>query len=293
MGNSIPNTSKFNILKGIIGFFVLLLFTGLQLHAQDTLYHANKGKLLVKILEVSNAEVKYKLSVNPDGPVYVIKRKDAEKIVYATGEVAAFNITQETQKLPKKKLPHQNFVYFHLSDLLLGQLSISYEHTLLNNHLGIRLPVSVGIIELGQMKYFEYNSRNVFLGIGEYGYYNKNKIFSAGIDLFCYPFEWGYANYFVGPSLGYGMVNYQTEYYNSNPTVPLAYNQVQVDYYGWLIKNGVLFVPNKHLCISLSLAMGIYTTSRLYYNIYNPNDVQYSPISTRAVEAGLSVGYKF
>ena len=277
----------------VIIILVMLFSVGLQLSAQDTLYHASKGKLIVKVLEISDTEVKYKLSSNPDGPLYVMRKKDAQKIVYASGSIETFQKTPETKPIPKKKLKHQNFVYFTISDLVLGHLSFSYEHTLLNNHLGIHIPVSVGIIELSQKKYYEYSGSNIFLNLGEYGYYNKNKIFSAGIELYYYPFEWRYANYFVGPSFGYGIVNYQTSHYTYNPSNPIINHTEQVEYQGWLIKNGVLFMPNKHLCFSISLAMGFYSTHEIYYNNNNFNDPFFFRLTSRAVEGGFSVGLKF
>ena len=274
-------------------FLVILFSIVMQMQAQDTLFHASKGKLVVKVIEISDSEVKYKLSTNPDGPVYVIRKKEALKIVYASGLIEAFEKPPALKKPPRKKLKHQNFVYFTVSDLLLGQLTLGYEHTLLNNHLGIRIPVSTGIIELGQKQYYDYNSENVFLEIGEYGHYNKNKIFSTGIDLFYYPCEWGEVNYFVGPSFGYGVINYQATIYTNNPSMPFMYKMEEVQYNGWLIKNGVLFMPNKHLCISLSLAMGFYTTSSVFYSGSNFYDAQYMSRTARAVEAGMSLGYRF
>ncbi|MBL0341392.1 MAG: hypothetical protein IPP71_10880 [Bacteroidetes bacterium] len=105
-------------------FLVMLFSVVMQVQAQDTLFHASKGKLVVKVLEISDAEVKYKLSSYPDGPVYVIRKKEALKIVYASGLIEAFEKPPALIKPPRKKLKHQNFVYFTISDLLLGQLTL-------------------------------------------------------------------------------------------------------------------------------------------------------------------------
>ncbi len=102
----------------------MLFFPAKHLLAQDTLYHASKGVLIVKILEITDTEVKYNAASNPDGPVYVIGKKDALKIVYENGTVESFQKPPKSKSLPKQKLKHQNFVYFTLSDLILWTVII-------------------------------------------------------------------------------------------------------------------------------------------------------------------------
>lgn len=124
--------------------------------------------------------------------------------------------------------------------------------------------------------------------------FNRNKIFSTGIELYYYPFKWGYANYFVGPAFGFGRVTYQTSINIYNPSIPsINYQNEQIDYNGWLIKNGVIFRPSQHISIALTLAMGFYTTYDVYYNASDLNEPLLRPITERAVEGGFSVGCKF
>ncbi len=272
----------------------MLFFPAKHLLAQDTLFHTSKGMLNVKILEITDTEIKYKSASNPDGPVYIIGKKDVKKIVYENGTVESFQKPPNSKSLPKQKLKHQNFVYFTLTDMVFGHVTVSYEHTLLNNHLGIHIPFSYGAIEMSSKDYYEYSASAPLQGLGRYGFYNKNKIYSTGIELYYYPFEWGYANYFVGPAFGYGKVNYQTSSFIYNPTTTYSEPHTeQIAYQGWLIKNGVVFNPAKHISIALTLAMGFYTTHEVYYNGYNLNDPLFRPITERAVEAGFSVGCKF
>lgn len=74
-------------------FFLLAALTwGLgQAAAQDTIVKTDSKSILVKILEISPSEVRYKRFSNPDGPTFVLPVADIAHIVYQNGERDDFN----------------------------------------------------------------------------------------------------------------------------------------------------------------------------------------------------------
>ena len=68
-------------------FLLLALLTLLSgaAHAQDTLIRRNGDELAVKVLEITPAEVKYRRTDNPDGPLISVWRTDVFMIRYANG----------------------------------------------------------------------------------------------------------------------------------------------------------------------------------------------------------------
>ena len=71
-------------------FALLALLSGAA-HAQDTLVHRNGDEVAVKVLEITPAEVKYRRSDNPDGPIISLWRSDVFMVRYANGTQEVFN----------------------------------------------------------------------------------------------------------------------------------------------------------------------------------------------------------
>ena len=65
---------------------VFLLFLIVDSKAQDTIFTKAKEQLYVRVLEISNNEVKYKNYFNPDGVVHSIINSQIIKIIYENGK---------------------------------------------------------------------------------------------------------------------------------------------------------------------------------------------------------------
>jgi len=70
---------------------LLILFVLCTVHAfaQDTIFSRAQGKLLVRVLEIAQTEVRYKNFYNPDGIIRSIPSADIERIVYENGKTEA------------------------------------------------------------------------------------------------------------------------------------------------------------------------------------------------------------
>ena len=79
-----------SVMRPFLFFMLLALMSGAA-HAQDTLVRRNGEELAVKVLEVTPAEVKYRRTDNPDGPLISTWRSDVFMIRYANGTKEVFN----------------------------------------------------------------------------------------------------------------------------------------------------------------------------------------------------------
>lgn len=266
----------------VIGFTCISSF----LFAQDTLYRSDGTRQAVKIIEVHESQVKYKMSSKVDGPMYVVNKEDIKKIVYENGATDTFPILKSInaiQKDPRSIDFGRNFISLNMTDLFLGSLTIGYERTFKSGNYSIRCPLSLGLISLGLASpVTNYsNTLNQFisgLSTNSYsGYYNRDKIFSTGLDFYYYNSGQGKSKFYFGPSLEFGQFNYWT--YDYDFLNAYNYKKEQGTYYAFLLQTGFLLQPDKHLNISINAGLGYANTV--------------SARGTLAIRGGISMGYKF
>jgi hypothetical protein len=75
---------KTNAMKTLIISFLSLL--PVLVSAQDVLYKTDNTKLEVKVAEVTETTIKYKVFANPNGPFYTISKSSIAMIVYQNGQ---------------------------------------------------------------------------------------------------------------------------------------------------------------------------------------------------------------
>lgn len=84
----------------------IIFFSGITGFAQDTIIKKNKEQVIVKIIEVGPAEIKYKRFDMPDGPVYTESKSGIAVIKYANGTQDDFVVKRvEQPPVPLKPVP--------------------------------------------------------------------------------------------------------------------------------------------------------------------------------------------
>jgi hypothetical protein len=83
---------------------VLLVFLCQCLEAQDTIIKKNREKVIAKIIEISQTEVKYKRADLPDGPTYTETKSVITSIHYSNGSVDDFSPKKAAAVLPSAPL---------------------------------------------------------------------------------------------------------------------------------------------------------------------------------------------
>jgi len=225
----------------------------------DIIYKPDGSKIEAKVLEISPTEVKYKLFSNPDGPLYSISKNDLMMIIYQNGKNEVFANSQTTNSSAQKKTDSlhykfgRNFISYNLFSIMVGNISVSYEHFLPKGYLSFKIPFIVG--------FGDERNNGLRNGNRNNGYY-KN-IFTSGIDINFYPTGQGKIRFFTGPSLQVGVVDsysyyfddyYYYNYYSQNSYYP---RKQQSMFYAGMVNNGILFQPLKNFNMSLNLGLGV------------------------------------
>ena len=89
-----------------LGCFLLVctaLLSNAQVRKPDLLYKKDKTILEAVIVEVSETEIQYRRFSNPQGPVYVVKKSEVNKIVYTNGETEELVATGKSDKKSSDK----------------------------------------------------------------------------------------------------------------------------------------------------------------------------------------------
>lgn len=279
-------------------FIISLVFLfSKNLSAQDTIVKNNYTRILAKVLEINQKEIKYKKFDNPDGPLYIIDRKEVSRIVYSNGSVDTISgkhvitVPENVKSDPRVKDFGLNYISITLSDVLFGFATIGYERVLKSGKFGIKIPLSVGFKDLHFSDSAQYSYYND--GWEATGYYNRYKIFSTGLDFYYYTGGQGTLRYFIGPCVEFGQFHYK--YYEPTNTSPNNYRlKKEVGSYGAIIfKNGLLFQPTKNFNASLTIGAGFYQQKTKYNDSSDNFNPGYFIEESMAVEFGLNIGYKF
>ena len=84
---------------------LLLLLCATTVSAQDVIVKKDGSTILSKVLEVGQAEIKYKRFDNIDGPTYTIKKSEIQAINYQNGAKDTFStpVREENRYLPNNQ----------------------------------------------------------------------------------------------------------------------------------------------------------------------------------------------
>lgn len=133
-------------------FFSIFLFVFyITAHSQDTLFFKNASALVVIVKEISPDEVQYKKFELPDGPIYIVRKNDIEKIVYKNGIVENLAPSAATNAATVQESPaaSPSLVYVEkieyadtkrrsVLNLALGHPDLNKKNALLNIAPGIK-----------------------------------------------------------------------------------------------------------------------------------------------------------
>jgi hypothetical protein len=304
--------------------YIFFCITGIT-HAQDQLFKKDNTRLEVKILEINQTEIKYKLFTYQDGPTIIISKKDVALIIYQNGVHEVITTEPATEKptivyyanpAPERPVisPYRDSALFrqltstrhlislNILDPLNSCIGISYFTEFANNYLNLYVPVSVGF----GSPYFSQSSNNVF-GIYNYGYaYNgyyisdykfTNKTIDAGLGLHFQTSGKHPVTHFIGPYVG--MAQFTGTYRENSSTYDqygyanytlvdrsFVLNRVYV-----LLDNGFLFRVTKNFNIMMLAGVGYHVDT--YISKHGPTNSSITQFPVNAFKFGLSFGYRF
>lgn len=239
-------------MKTLVILSALLALLSFNGFSQDRL-HLKSGKVEeVKILEITDQSIRYKMFDNQTGPEYVVDKTKIEKIVYENGNVERFvsvsNTNSNSRSARDEKPPKEfkdyghHFVGVNLSDLFRTDLCFHYEYFFLQGQLGLRVPILIGF----NNQYFNLKStiENPYV-------FRRNRVFETGLDFRYYPGGQGRVRYVFGPGFHYLINNKRGTIMNGTVVGSHHVNSLR-----WLIFNGVVFSPVKNFRFGLDLGLG-------------------------------------
>jgi hypothetical protein len=309
---------KTNAMKTIINTTLLLL--PVLVNAQDVLFKTDNTRMEVKVCEITETSIKYKLYNNPDGPYYIINKKDAAMVIYQNGTHEVFKISKEERHMPSyeyapqyvstpdtmmehnksKKFAvltkNQNIAFFNLLGFGNSCFSGSYMREVKELPFLIHVPFSFSFAEPAYR-----NLWGVADNHGNVSNYNiKKKDFDLGLGGYIRTSGNRAVTHFVGPlyryarfSGSYDVINYHySSLQNSYETTTYDFT---VDEHYFMINTGFLyhFTPNFNMMISAAVGSKVHRE----YKKNDPNAIapnrSYSGSVIPAVLFGFNLGYRF
>ena len=137
-------------------FFIICLFLfTLGAKAQDIIVTNKAERIEAKIIEVSENEIRYKKTRNPDGPIFVLSTNTIDSIYYANGDT-------------------QTYSYHNGSDNTIEILPETSDHT----YKGLEFSTNAGVILFGKNTNTSVSYGYSGIGIGK----RLNKIIYVGVQ---------------------------------------------------------------------------------------------------------------
>jgi hypothetical protein len=271
------NNIAVKVILYLSGILVFILLPSKPTLAQDTLCLRNGKTLYVKVLNISDHQVKYKLSSGPDEAIYVVAKEVCSKVIYLDGKIVEFpsvNLANENKPLlaplPNLEYLGRNFISISPTDLLFRSITVNYEYFIKEGVTSLKFPLSIGLLSLGYPALTEYSD-------SWKGYRSKNKLFSIGIELYHYPKGQGRLRFFGGPGIEAGY--YDDFEYQYGVDVS---DRPRKSFFSMFLQIGILEQLSSHINLGLDGALGYSTASS-----------KYTHFPFQASRAGLFVGYRF
>lgn len=248
-------------------FFVVLMASFTMGKAQDQLFKKDNTKLLVKIVEVTPVEIKYRLYSNLTGPLYVENKSNISLIIYENGQHQSFETdhaqvpTKEIHYPPPTpkvfgKIDSARFYRFNESvsvnffNFINNEIGLIYQKDLYKHHVALSFPVAIGLGPPGVTQSVYFNSANI--------YELKKKIFEVGFGLYYLPNYSSSINFYIGPCVRY--MQYDGIQYYYNPFIPMGLktpHKSVLSRYTISITNGYIFRTKSRLSANIFGSLGI------------------------------------
>ncbi|MEO6303571.1 MAG: hypothetical protein ABIP51_10385 [Bacteroidia bacterium] len=266
-------------MKKIFFVFSFLLVSNSFFSQSDTLYLAKGKKLICKITEINEFEIKCRLASNIDGPMYVMDRSEVMKYTLSNGFSEQF-VRDEmlVENEHKSILNNRQVIKLSPFGLAFNHVSIGYESVI---KVGMNLDVEAGYINS------EINHNSIFTTNGSSGplhcsgaYFKPGVKFFLGQDYavkglkYSHPLKGSY----VRLDLAVSYVNFQDLSmvyfnYNNNPyggaaSTQTLYSNMNTIAYGGFVNYGRQAILGNILTMDYYVGAG-FTGQTISYS--NPN----------------------
>jgi hypothetical protein len=232
---------------------ILLSAAFLSVNGQDVLVKRNGKTIEGKVTEVGIDKVLYKISKDPDGANFVIRKNELNRIEFGNGQTVFINDRfQDSNKKRRDRDPDENFGRNFINFSPFKALDsgpgfgISYEAIVdKRGYFGVILPVSMIFPD---SYFYSYDGQR-----------NNSQMYYFSPGLKIYPFGQKKVTYAVGPTVFMGWGNRRSTYTNYEPTTGVYTDEddnAKRFRLGMLVNNYVNFQITQHFQISLNAGLG-------------------------------------
>jgi hypothetical protein len=293
-------------MKHLINSFLIL--TPALFSAQDLLYKTDNSKLQVKVSEISEATIKYKLFNNPDGPSYVIKKPDVALIIYQNGlhEVFKSQPKEETvayysafakdtlkdhnrkQKF-EKVTQNKNVLFINTVEFLNSGVGISYLREIWDSRISIHVPFAASY------KSPVMDDALSALGNNSNNYRLTHTIYDIGLGCYFNTGNKRTITHFIGPLIRnaqysgtYDQLTNTSSYYFTTNRKPFEMNETSL-----MINNGFLYRFTPKFNMMINVAIGKFINRKVSGGPESDDGINRDFSRNLALHAGLHFGYRF
>lgn len=208
--------------------------------AQDSLYLTTGKVIVCKVKTIAPKTVSYTRHDLPDGPEYIIKRKEVRSIKYANGVVEPF-VDNPMAKSGNMTLSDfkRNQVSFNYLDIVFKNMTLGYERILgTKGNLGVKGSASIGF--------------------GDSYYTPDNNTIGGLIQLNYYPAGQRKYMYYVAPMFLFGQqrISVYGQEYVDGYYVNHSYESFK-NYWGFYISQGFRVSFTNNFAVGFNLALGM------------------------------------
>lgn len=266
-------------------FTLFIALCGLQARAQDSLRMRTGAVYAVKVIEITDTQVKYRTYSNPDGPLYNVAKNTIQsmKLEGKGWEFLSPEIPEYRKKTSNSARNNHNenernhYIALNLTDLIRTDLTVFYEWMMPGNKIALRVPVTYG---------FRSAHFNLVQGLGNPFPFARNTVFKTGLDLRIHSGQgYGRVRYVFGPGIYYVRLNRVTnEFYTTDPAY-MVFRQTNA--MRILFLNGLQVTPTDFL--QFGFESGVGADIDFGNNGSNGNIIPVVP----KIQFNVHIGYKF
>ncbi len=264
----------------------LLAICTLPSLAQDTIYKNDGKTILVKVLEVGPASVKFRF---PDsGSVLTLPKNEILAIGYQGGQKEMYGTAAPKRKqvempaeIEAPRVMLKNIIALNCFDMAFANLSVSYERILNSGKYSFKIPVSIGLD--GKPNTTQYSSNfgsTMFL---------QNRIFSSGLEFNVYPFGQARSTFYFGLSGEVGQFHYFKDVRDTlitssgYPYYPVVRNERHIGmHYSGMVHIGGYIGVSENFLIGAKLALG-----------YKKEETLFEDYTMFRAQLDLNLAYRF
>lgn len=275
---------------------VLLLVLSNAVFAQDTIFKKDQTKIITKIVEVNQDDIKFRDLDIADSPMFTMEKSEIIRIVFSSGKEIRFNPDPYSMSSDIEVRDKTRAIKVEFFSPLTDNITFCYEFMY---RVGFNIEAKIALIGLGVADYNKASGAFVKIGpkflLGS-DYVTQNARYAHGLR-----------GRYIKPELTISVYDREEGYYNSFGGTPTR-DEVRYASYGVSLVYGRQVILGKTITIDWYFGLGYayHTANVKYRNNTINNTIDYQSQSSydyahlyfgrnfpMTMSAGITVGYMF